>query len=164
GRPPSLGGRRPAPAACASAAVPVLLGITLRERRRAGAAPAAPGVAALAAFGVLALATTVPLPPAVLRALEPASARLYAGLLPGWPGAGGWSTWRAVAFDPYAVWVELGRLSIACGVFAVLVGYPWAGARAHVLGRLVLTLVAGGAFLGGLALVEPVAGNGDVLW
>src|SRR5439155_402129 len=84
-------------------------GVTLRERRRAGAAPAAPGVVALAAFGVLALATTVPLPPAVLQLLEPASARLYAGLLPGWPGAGGWSTWRAVAFDPYAVWVEPGR-------------------------------------------------------
>src|SRR5439155_1047190 len=143
---------------------PVLLGRPLRERRPVGAAPAAPGVAALAVFGVLALATTVPLPPAVLQLLEPASARLYAGLLPGWPGDGGWSTWRAVAFDPYAVWVELGRLSIACGIFAVLVGYPWADARAHVLGRLVLTFVVGGALLGGLALVEQVAGNGDVLW
>ena len=164
GLPLFLGGRQPAAAACASVVVLVLLGITLRERRRVGAAPAAPGVAALAVFGVLALATTVPLPPAVLQLLEPASARLYAGLLPGWPGDGGWSTWRAVAFDPYAVWVELGRLSIACGIFAVLVGYPWEDARAHVLGRLVLTFVVGGALLGGLALVEQVAGNGDVLW
>src|SRR5439155_9387457 len=39
-----------------------------------------------------------------------------------------------------------------------------AGARAHGLGRLVLPLVASGALLGGLALVEQVAGNGDVLW
>src|SRR5207249_11445688 len=104
GRPLSPGGRRPAAAPCAPVVVLVLLGITLRERRRVGAAPAAPGVAALAVFGVLALATTVPLPPAVLQLLEPASARLYAGLLPGWPGDGGWSTWRALAFDPYAGW------------------------------------------------------------
>ena len=61
GLPLFLGGRQPAAAACASVVVLVLLGVTLRERRRAGAAPAAPGVAALAVFGVLALATTVPL-------------------------------------------------------------------------------------------------------
>ena len=164
GLPLFLGGRQAGAAACASVVVLVLLGITLRERRRADAAPAAPGLTALAAFVVLALATTVPLPPDLLARLEPASARLYGGMLPGWPGGGGWSTWRAVAFDPYAVWTELGRLAIACGVFAVLVGYPWGGARAHVLGRLMLTLIAGGALLAGLALVEHVAGNGDVLW
>ena len=86
GLPLFLGGRQPVAAACASVVVLVLLGITLRERRRVGAAPAAPGVAALAVFAVLALATTVPLPPDVLRLLAPASARLYAGMLPGWPG------------------------------------------------------------------------------
>src|SRR5439155_340856 len=94
GLPLFLGGRQPAAAACASVVVLVLLGITLRERRRVGAAPAAPGVAALAVFGVLALATTVPLPPAVLQLLEPASARLYAGLLPCLPGDGGWCSCR----------------------------------------------------------------------
>ena len=164
GLPLFLGGRQVAAAGCASVVVLVLLGVTLHERRRMGAAPAAPGLTALAAFVVLALATTVPLPPAVLRLLAPASARLYAGMLPGWPGGGGWSVWRPLAMDPYAVWAELGRFSIALGVFAVLVAYPWGAARARVLGRLVLTLIAGGAVLGGVALLEQVAGNGDVLW
>src|SRR5439155_21023404 len=117
GLPLFLGGRQPAAAACAAVVVLVLLGITLRERRRVSGAPAAPGVAALAAFVILAFATTVPLPPAVLRVLAPASAHLYAGMLPGWPGDGGWSVWRPVAMDPYAVWAELGRFSIALGVF-----------------------------------------------
>ena len=164
GLPLFLGGRQTLAAASASLVVLVLLAVTLRERRRVDGALSAPGIAALAAFGVLALATTVPLPPSLLQMLAPQSARLYAAMLPGWPDAGGWSAWRALAFDPYAVWVELGRFSIGLGVFAVLVAYPWGAARAHALSRLVMTLVAGGAVLGGLALVQQVASNGDVLW
>jgi len=46
-------------------------------------------------------------------------------MLPSWPHGGGWSAWRSLAIDPYAVWVELGHLSIGLGVFAVIVAYPW---------------------------------------
>src|SRR5947208_885247 len=73
----------------------------------------------------LALATTVPLPPAVLRVLSPALARLTATLLPGWPGGGGWSVWRPLAMDAYGVTTELARITIGLGAFAVIVAYPW---------------------------------------
>ncbi len=164
GLPLFLGGRQSAAVTVAALVVVALLVVTLRERRRREA-PHAPGVTALAAFTALGLATTVPLPPAVLSVLAPAASRLYAATLPGWPGGGGWSVWRSLAIDPYAVWTELRRFSIGFGAFAVLVAYPWdESARGHAFARLVLTLVAGGAVLAGIALCEQVAGNGNVFW
>ncbi len=170
GLPLFLGGRDPFAAAAAAVTVLVLLAVTLRERRRRGDAPHAPGIAALAGFVLLALATTVPLPPSVLRVVAPVSSDLYARMLPGWPNAGGWTAWRALAIDPYAVWTELGRLSIGLGVFAVVVAYPWAddapdeSGRSAAFASLVLTVLAGGAFLACIALVLAGLGNGRVMW
>jgi O-antigen ligase/tetratricopeptide (TPR) repeat protein len=165
-----LGGRHPAAVALTAPVVLVTLAVTIRERRRRGERTVAPGVAMLATFVGLALATALPLPPLLLDALAPAAARLYRDALPGWPGAGDWTTWRSLALDPYGVFVELGRFSIGFGVFAVVVAYPWQShdfAEApgvRVCGRLLLTLIAGGAFLAALALLQEVAGNGRVLW
>jgi tetratricopeptide (TPR) repeat protein len=167
GLPLFLGGRQPLAAAMSSLAVLGLLGLTLRERRRRSA-PHVPGAAALAVFVGLALLTTLPLPPAFLRLLSPATAQLYASVLPGWPGGGGWSVWRPLAIDPYGVWMELGRLAIGLGVFAVVVGYPWgderSGTRKAVFARLVLTLLVGGAVLAAIGLLDQIAGNGNVMW
>ncbi len=165
-----LGGRHPPAVLAGGIAVPVLLVVTALARREAADAPLAPGVAALAAFVVLALATTVPLPPALVRFLDPALARLTATLLPGWPAAGGWSSWRPLAIDPYGVTSELARIAIGLGAFAVIVAYPWhsdewgTDARAQVFGRLLLTAIVGAVLLGALALLEQIAGNGRVLW
>ena len=143
-----------------------LLAVTTHERRRRSASPYAPGVAWLGAFVGLALATTVPLPPRLLHLLAPATAELYGRALPGWPDAGGWAPWRSLAVDPYGVWLELLRLSLGLGTFAVVVGYPWQlgesdeTPRAYVSGRLTLTLLAAGALLAGRALLEHAAGSG----
>jgi O-antigen ligase/polysaccharide polymerase Wzy-like membrane protein len=137
-----------------------LLAITLEARRRSEG-PHAVGVAPLAGFVALALATTVPLAPAWLAAISPQAARLAAAMLPGWPAAPEWSAWRALALDPYGVGVELARLSLGLGVFAVVVAFPWGDAgeeerRALVVDRLLLTLLAGGVLLAGLGLVQKV--------
>ena len=170
GMPLLLGGRHSWALPFAYPAVLALLVATLRERRRVGEYSATPGVAALAAFVVLGMATTVALPPGLLRVVAPAAARLYGDMLPGWPEGGGWTVRRAIALDPYGVWLELGRLSLSFAVFAVIVAYPWRtvevgeAPRERVFARLVLTLIAGGAALSGLALVQEVAGNARVLW
>ena len=148
----------------------VLLVVTLVERRRRGAGGGVPGLAALAGFVALGLLTTLPLPPDLLGLLAPATADLYAGMLPGWPAAGGWTAWHPLALDPYAVWVELGRFALGFGVFAVVLAYPWESeafgedAETAVLGRLALTVIAGGALLAAVAFLQGVAGNGEVLW
>ena len=165
-----LGGRHPWTVALAAPVVLVALAVTIRERRRRGERAGAPGVAMLAAFVGLALAMTLPLPPRLLDALAPATARLYRDALPGWPGAAEWTAWRSLALDPYGVLVELGRLSIGFAFFAVVVAFPWQSddfAEApgtRIFGRLLLTLIAGGACLAALALLQEVAGNGRVLW
>src|SRR5262249_11782030 len=129
--------------------------------RRVADAPHAPGVVALAAFAGLALVTTVPLPPFLLGLLSPATARLYTDALPGWPGDGGWSVWRALAPDPDGVSPAIAGLSGAAGAFAVIVGFPW---RAPVVGALVRAIILGGVLFAALGLLAEVAGNGRVLW
>ena len=144
------GGVHPWTVALACPIVFGLLAATIRQRRRRGGGPRAPGLPALAAFVALALLTTVPLPPATLSWLSPRTAQLYAEMLPGWPGGGGWSPWRPLAIDPYGVWVEVLRLSIGLGVFAVLVAYPWQDSpsgddgRERVAAQLLLTLMTAG--------------------
>ncbi len=170
GLPLFLGGRQPWAVAAGSAVILLLLAVTIRERRRRGAAPYPPGIAALVGLVGLALATTLPLPPTVLRLLAPATARLYTEMLPGWPGNGGWTVWRPLAIDPYGVWAELSRFSIGLGAFLVTVAYPWRAtaeeedARAAVFDRLLLTLLAGGALLAGLGLLSEATGSAKVLW
>src|SRR2546429_7147388 len=112
GLPLFLGGRQERAVTAASVVILLLPAVTLRERRRRGRAPSPPGIAALAGLVALALATTLPLPPAVLRWIAPATARLYSAMLPGWPGAGGWTLWRPLALDSYAAWAAPGRFSI----------------------------------------------------
>ena len=147
-----------------------LLAATIRQRRRRGGGPRAPGLPALAAFVALALLTTVPLPPAALGWLSPRTAQLYAEMLPGWPGGGGWSPWRPLAIDPYGVWMEVLRLSIGLGVFAVIVAYPWQDSprgddgRERVTAQLLLTLMGAGLLFSLVAFIGEVAGNGHVLW
>ena len=158
-----LGGRHAVGVTIGLVAAIALLAATLRARAEAGGGPAATGVAALAAFVGFALATTVPLPPALFALLSPAAARLTAAMLPGWPAAGSFSAWRPLALDPYATWMELSRLALGCAAFATLVGYPWRDEDA-VLARLVPTLVVGGSAMGALGLVAQAAGNGRVLW
>ena len=166
GLPLCLGGRQPWAVAVAAAAVLVMLAVTIRERHRRGSASHPPGVAALVALLGLALGTTLPLPPGLLRLIAPATARLYAEMLPGWPGNGGWTIWRPLAIDPYGVWAELTRFSIGLGAFLVIVAYPWRAAvegedaRAVVFDRLLLTLLAAGALLTALGLVSQAAGIG----
>jgi len=143
-----------------------LLAAAAWERGRRSASPHAPGIAWLAAFVLLALATTVPLPPQALELLAPSTAELYGRALPGWPDTGGWSAWRSLAVDPYGVCVELLRLSPALAVFGVVVGYPWQiggpdeTPRAYVAGRLILTLLAAGTGLAVRALGEHASGSG----
>ena len=170
GLPLCLGGRQPWAVAVASAVVLVLLAVTIRARRRRAVAPHPPGIVALAGLVALAVATTLSLPPAMLGLVAPATARLYAEMLPGWPGSGGWTVWRPLAIDSYGVWAELSRLSIGLGAFLVTVAYPWRAAvegedaRAVVFDRLLLTLLAAGALLAGLGLLSEATGNGRVLW
>src|SRR5262249_18714558 len=80
----------PRPAVCR-------LGRPVAPRRRTPEALHARGIGALAAFALLAVATTFPLPPAALEYVSPAAARLYRDMLPGWPDAPGWSVWRPLA-------------------------------------------------------------------
>ena len=165
-----LGGRHPWTVTLAGPVVLTLLLLTLRARQRANGGPPVTGVAALAAFVAIALVTTLPLPPILLRLVSPATARLYAETLPGWPGDGGWSTWRSLAIDPYGVWAEMTRLTLAFGAFAVLIAYPWRSelpgehANAAVSARILLTFVVTGAAVAALALMSQLAGNGYVLW
>lgn len=165
-----LGGRHPWTVTLAGPVVLTLLMLTLRARQLANGGPPVTGVAALAAFVAIALVTTLPLPPILLRLLSPATARLYAETLPGWPGEGGWSTWRSLAIDPYGVWAEMTRLTLAFGAFAVMIAYPWRSelpsenADASVSARILLTFVVTGTVVAALALMSQLAGNGYVLW
>src|SRR5262245_42447395 len=131
-----LGGRQPVGLTLAWAAMMTLLVLTLRARQREGR-PVPPGAAALAAFAALGLLTSVPLPPAWIERLVPATAGLYRDMLPGWPGEGGWTAWRSLALDPYAVWAQLSTFGVGFGAYLVLVGWPWGdrAARAKVFGR-----------------------------
>src|SRR5262249_24179608 len=149
GFPLFLGGRHPWGIALAFPTILVLLGITVRERHRLGIGARVPGLLPLAVFVAFASATTVPLPPALLRLLAPSAARLSAETLPGWPGGGGWTLWRTIALDPYAVSVELVRFSIGIGAFAVILAYPWDGedGRRRVFHRLLLSLVVAGVLV-----------------
>jgi O-Antigen ligase len=160
-----LGGRQPVALVSAWLVVSALLVITVRARRHAGR-PAVPGSGVLAAFVGLGLITVLPLPPALLDRLAPATAQLYRDVLPGWPGGGGWSTWRSLAIDPYAVCTTLSTLAVGFGVYMVLAGYPWGDetARARAFGRVFLAMLGAGAVLALLALFQEVAGNGHVLW
>ncbi len=165
-----LGGRHTLALAIGCPLVLALLAVTLRARRAREHAPHGPGIAVLAALVGLALVTTMPMPPALIELLSPATARLYAETLPGWPDGGGWSAWRPLAIDPYGVWSELARWSLGIGVFAVAVAYPWTGdgadneARADVVAPLVATVLVGGVVLAILGFAQQVAGNGSVLW
>jgi O-antigen ligase len=169
GLPLMLGGRSEWALALACPLVLTLLAVTVIARQWRGG-PAAPALWALAGFVALALATTVPVPPALLRALAPATARLYADMLPGWPGGGGWSASRSVAIDPYGVWLALCQVSIGVGAFAVLVAYPWQpawdgeDARQAVFARVLLTLLAGGVLVAAAGLVGTIGGSGQAPW
>ena len=90
-----VGGVHPWTSTLACPVVFALLAVTIRERRRRGGGPLVPGLPALAAFVALALLTTVPLPPTVLHWLSPRTVELYAAMLPGWPGGGGWGDPRS---------------------------------------------------------------------
>ena len=93
-----LGGRQPLGLVAAWLAVVVLLVLTLRARREIRR-PVAPGAAALGAFVALGLVTAAPLPPWLLERLTPVTVQLYREALPGWPGTGGWTTWRSIALE-----------------------------------------------------------------
>jgi O-antigen ligase len=165
-----LGGRHPIGVGLGLATALALLVWTIAARRRRDEAPPATGVAALAAFVALALLTTVPLPPTLLEAVSPHTAALVRDALPGWPGGGGWSEWRPLALHPHGVWLELCKIGIALAAFATIASYPWQAQlgevdpRRRVFGTLLLTVIAGGAALSVLGLVQQAAGNGRVLW
>jgi O-antigen ligase/tetratricopeptide (TPR) repeat protein len=158
-----LGGRQPIGLTAAWVVVMTLLACTLRERRRAGH-PLPPGAGVLAAFLAFCLATSLPIPPGWIERVAPATFSLYCDVLPGWPDAGGWSAWRSLALDPYAVWSQVSRLGVGLGAYLVLAGWPWGddAARGRAFGRMFLTLVIGGVAMALLALFQEVAGNGRV--
>jgi tetratricopeptide (TPR) repeat protein len=145
------------------------LALTVRARRQRGEVPRAPGLGALVAFVALALATTLPLPPAIVEALTPATAATYRAVLPGWPAAGGWAPWRPLALDPDAVRLAIARLAPALAVFTALVAYPWEPAstggdpRLQVVVRLALALGASAVLLAGLALLQRIVSTESVL-
>ena len=159
-----LGGRQAVGLAAAWIVVTALLAVTLVERRASH--PTTPGAWALVGFLALGLVTAVPLPPGVIERVAPATAQLYRDVLPGWPGGSGWTAWRALALDPFAVWTQLSTLAVGLGAYLVLVGYPWGdeAARARVFGRIFLTVLAGGVAMALLALLAEMAGNGQVMW
>ncbi len=165
-----LGGRQWIGVMIGTLVVLVLGAITLRTRGRRDAGASVPGASALAFFAVLALLSCVPLPPGVLEAVSPATAKLYRDVLPGWPGAGDWSPWKPVALSAFGVVATLTRFSIALGAFAVILAFPWRAveegdeARLIVLDRLVLTLILGGVAMAALALFQQFFGNGWVMW
>src|SRR5262249_42556976 len=150
-----LGGRQPVGLVAAWLVISVLLVITIRARRHAEAS-AVPGAAVLAAFVGLGLITVLPLPPALLDRLAPARAQLYRDVLPAWPGGGGWSTWRSLSVDPYAVCTTLSTLAVGFGAYLVLAGYPWGDedARARAFGRVLLAMLVAGAALSLIALFQ----------
>ncbi len=159
-----LGGRQPFGLSVAWVVVMTLLLLTLRERRKTGH-PLPPGAGVLAAFVALALGTSLPVPPAWIARLAPATFDLYREVLPGWPGGGGWSTWRSLALDPYAVWSQLSRFGVGLAAYLVLTAWPWGddAARAKAFGRMFLTLIAGGVAMALLALLHEVTGDGTAL-
>ena len=165
-----LGGRQTIGVAMGCFAVLCLLAITIRERWRRHGGTSVPGLTALAAFAALALLMAAPLPPALIERLSPATARLYREVLDGWPGGGGWSVWRPLAFSAYDVAATLSRFSIGLGAFAVLVAFPWRTSegedepRLVVLDRLIMTLILGGVGMALLAIAQEVFGNGWVMW
>ena len=160
-----LGGRQPIGLAAAWLVMATLMAFTLRARRRSGRSQL-PGATALAAFLAFGLLTAMPLSPSVLEWLSPSTEQLYRAVLPGWPGGGGWTVWRSLALEPYAVCTTLSTLAVGFGAYLVLVGYPWGDdeARARALGRVFLTVLAGGVAIAFLAVLQQVAGNGRVFW
>ena len=142
-----------------------LLVLTILERRRAGR-PATPGAGVLGAFLVLGLVTALPLPPALIERLAPATAQLYRDVLPGWPDGGGWTRVALARPRPLRRLDQLSTLAVGLGAYLVLVGYPWGdeAARARVFGRVFLTVLGGGVAMALLALFAEVAGNGQVMW
>lgn len=165
GLPLFLGGRQPAALTVAWTVVMALLLVTLHERRHAGR-PTPPGAWWLVAFMALGLFTAMPLPPWLIERLAPATAALYRDVLPGWPEGGGWTVWRSLAWDPYAVWWQLSTLAVGLGAYVVLAGYPWGDdqARVRAFGRMLLTVLGGGVAMALLALAQEVMGNGYVFW
>lgn len=166
-----LGGRQTTAVAIGCGVILVLLAITVRERARRENAPQAPGLFALAGFCLLALLSTVPLPPTLLEWLSPATARLYARALPGWPDGGVWQSWQPLAISPYEVATTLSKISIGLGAFAVLVAFPWRtdawreeDPRTYVAGRILFTVLAGGVLVAALGLLERGSPNGFVMW
>ncbi|MCW5889155.1 MAG: O-antigen ligase family protein [bacterium] len=147
-----------------------LLAATVWRRWQLGTTDGAPGVAALAAFVLLGVLTTLPLPPLVLGWLAPGAEALFRANLPGWPDAGGWAAWRATALEPFAVSVELLRFAIGFGTFAVIVAYPWSETAHGEPGRtrtfrvLFLTLAATALGLAVVAFAQEAVGNEQVLW
>ncbi|MFM8409948.1 MAG: hypothetical protein ACKOCT_06695, partial [Alphaproteobacteria bacterium] len=171
GLPLFLGGRQTIGVALGAGLVLVLLALTIRERWRRADRPRVPGLWALAAFVAFVLASTVPLPPWLLERLSPATWKLYADVLPGWPDGGGWTSWRPLALSAYDAWDSLSRISIGLGTFAVIVSFPWhldawseEEPRIVVLDRLIMTLIVGGIAMAILGLVQQVFGNGWVMW
>ncbi len=147
----------------------IALALTVRARRQRGEMPSAPGLGTLVAFVVFALATTLPLPPALVELCTPATAATYRAVLPGWPAAGGWAAWRPLALDPDAVRLAIARLAPALAVFTALVAYPWEPAssgddpRAQVVVRLTLALGATTLLLAALALLQRIVSTESVL-
>lgn len=170
GVPLLLGGVHESTLQLACPVVFALLAATVWRRWQLGTTDPAPGVAALAAFVLLGVLTTLPLPPLVLGWIAPGAEALFRQNLPGWPEAGGWAPWRATALEPFAVSVELLRFAIGFGAFAVIVAYPWSetargeSGRTHTFRVLFLTLAATAVGLAVIAFTQEAIGNDQVLW
>jgi O-antigen ligase/tetratricopeptide (TPR) repeat protein len=170
GVPLLLGGVHDGTLGLACPVVFALLAATVWRRWQLGTTDGAPGVAALAAFVLVGLLTTLPLPPLVLAWIAPGAEALFRANLPGWPESGGWAPWRPTALEPFAVSVELLRFAIGFGAFAVIVAYPWAETARGESGRtrafrvLFLTIAATAMGLAVIAFAQEAVGNEQVLW
>jgi len=127
-------------------------------------------------LGLWLLFTIVPLPPSLVRILSPATYRLLADTLPGWPLRPGYAdiagasaagllpvTWRPLALSPFLAHAELLRYLAYVIAFLVVAYYPWRS-DAVVACRLAQLLVGVALFEAGYFVMQDTTGSPNIYW
>jgi O-antigen ligase len=127
-------------------------------------------------LGSWVLFTIVPLPPSLMRLLSPATYRLLADMLPGWPHTPGYAdiagvsaagllpvTWRPLALSPFLARAELLRSLAYVVAFLVVAYYPWRS-DAVVARRLAQLLIGVALFEAGYFVMQDTTGSPNIYW